>query len=266
MPAFGLGTWHMGEHVREKQKETDVLRHGLDIGVRLFDTAEMYGDGGAEEVLGAAIAGQRQDCFIVSKVYPHNASRKGITVACERSLKRLQTDYIDLYLLHWPGSEPLSETFAGFHDLRNAGKIRDFGVSNFDLRDLGEIDPADQAQLGANQVYYNLGRREAEWGVIPWCRKYAIPVMAYCPLDPYGDLLSSMAVADVASRHSASNAQIALAWLLHQEQIIAIPKTRQIQRVEENFRALELVLSVQDLADLDAAHPPPMAAVNLRMT
>lgn len=265
MPAFGLGTWHMGERSKEKNKEIEVLRYAIDIGVRLFDSAEMYGEGGAEEVLGAAVSDRRSNCFIVSKLYPHNASRKGVIAACERSLKRLNTDYIDLYLLHWPGSEPLTETFAGFHALKDNGKIRDFGISNFDLDDLNRIDQVEQKYLGTNQVYYNLARREAEWAVMPWCRERGIPIMAYCPLDPYGSLLDSPVLKDIASKHEASSAQIALAWLLHQDQVVAIPKTSQIERVQENYQAQFIHLSEQDLKDLDSAYPAPNAPVSLGM-
>lgn len=266
MPAFGLGTWRLGEQSRRRGAEVDVLRLAIELGVRLFDTAEMYGEGGAEEVLGAAVAGRREQCFIVTKVYPHNASRAGVVAACERSLRRLRTEYIDLYLLHWRGGEPLAETFAGFRALRESGKIREFGVSNFDRRDLDEIDPADQVLLGTNQVYYNLGRREAEWAVLPWCRQRNVPVMAYCPLDPYGKSQRSPTVREIASRHAASSAQILLAWLLHQEQVVVIPKTSRRARVEENLGALNIRLSEGDLADLDAAHPPPARPTSLRTT
>jgi diketogulonate reductase-like aldo/keto reductase len=266
MPAFGLGTWRMGENRARWDAEIEVLRYALDNGVTLFDTAEMYGDGGAEKVLGAAVAGRRERCFIVSKVYPYNATRGGVVAACERSLRRLDSHYIDLYLLHWPGHVPLAETFAGFHELRDRGKIRYFGVSNFDLEDLNRIDQADQALLGSNQVYYNLARREAEWGVIPWCLQRKVPVMAYCPLDPYGHLLHSTALGRVATRHGATPAQIALAWLLSREQVVAIPKTSQRRRVEENIGALHISLSEDDLALLDSAHPPPSSPVSLRIT
>jgi diketogulonate reductase-like aldo/keto reductase len=256
----------MGENRRRRDAEVEVLRDALDRGVTLFDTAEMYGDGGAEEVLGAAVAGRREQCFIVSKVYPHNATRSGVIAACERSLRRLDCHYIDLYLLHWPGRVPLAETFAGFRELRDCGKIRYFGVSNFDVEDLDRIDRAEQTSLASNQVYYNLARREAEWGVIPWCLQRKVPVMAYCPLDPHGDLLRSAALGRVAAQHGVTPAQVALAWLLSRDQVVAIPKTSQRQRVEENIGALQISLSDDDLALLNSAHPPPSSPVSLRIT
>ena len=265
MPAFGLGTWRMGEHSDQSRRDADVIRAALDLGVRLIDTAEMYGEGGAEEVIGEAIQGRRDGLFLVSKLYPHNASRRGVIEACERSLRRLNCDTIDLYLLHWPGSVPLSQTFDALHELQDRGKIVDFGVSNFNLCDLEGIPELDQPRLGCNQVFYNLAHREVEWEVAAWCRQRAIPVMAYSPLDQASALLRDSVLTDVAERHAASAAQIALAWLLHQPNTVVIPKSVRPQRIEENLAALDIELSAEDLAELDSAYPAPAQAVRLGM-
>ncbi|MGB5330712.1 MAG: aldo/keto reductase [Gammaproteobacteria bacterium] len=265
MPAFGLGTWRMGEHSDRYQREVDVLRAALDLGVSLIDTAEMYGEGGAEEMIGQAIQGRRDEVFLVSKLYPHNASRNGVIDACERSLRRLNSDRIDLYLLHWPGSTPPAHTFDAFHALQDSGKIVDFGVSNYNLGDLENIPQPDQAQLGCNQVYYNLAHREVEWEVADWCQQRSIPLMAYSPLDQANSLLRAPALTEVAARHSASAAQIALAWLLHQPNTVVIPKSVRPQRIEENLAALDIELSAEDLAELDKAYPAPAQAVRLGM-
>jgi diketogulonate reductase-like aldo/keto reductase len=265
MPAFGLGTWRMGEHTDRYQREVDVLRAALDLGVSLIDTAEMYGEGGAEEVIGEAIQGRRDELFLVSKLYPHNASRNGVIEACERSLSRLNCDRIDLYLLHWPGNVPPEQTFDAFHALQDSGKIVDFGVSNFNLGDLENTPEPDQTQLGCNQVYYNLAHREVEWEVADWCRQRSIPLMAYSPLDQASSLLRAPVLTEMAARHSASAAQIALAWLLHQPNTVVIPKSVRPQRIEENFAALNIELSAGDLAELDEAYPAPTQAVRLGM-
>ncbi len=265
MPVFGLGTWRMGEHRDRFESEIGVIREAIDMGVTLIDTAEMYGEGGAEEVIGAAIQGRRDGLFLVSKFYPHNASRSGVIEACDRSLRRMNCDVIDLYLLHWPGSVPLQQTFDAFHQLRDEGKIRAFGVSNFNLGDLTQIPESDQSQLGCNQVFYNLAHREVEWEVANWCREHRVPVMAYSPLDQGGSLLGDSALREIAARHEASPAQVALAWLLHQPDTIVIPKSARPQRIRENLGALEIKLSTQDLADLDAAFPAPTRAVRLGM-
>ena len=265
MPAFGLGTWRMGEHTDLYQREIDVLRAAIDLGVSLIDTAEMYGEGGAEEMIGEAIQGRRDELFLVSKLYPHNASRNGVIEACERSLRRMNCDRIDLYLLHWPGSIPPEQTFDAFHALQDSGKIVDFGVSNFNLADLEKIPQADQAQLGCNQVFYNLAHREVEWEVAAWCRQRSIPLMAYSPLDQASSLLSAPVLSEVAARHSASAAQIALAWLLHRPNTVVIPKSVRPQRIEENLAALDIELGAEDLAELDKAYPAPAQAVRLGM-
>lgn len=270
IPALGQGTWNMGEDPTQRQREVRALQLGLDLGVALIDTAEMYADGGSEEVVGAAIAGRRDDVFLVSKVYPHNADRRGVQAACERSLRRLGTDRLDLYLLHWRGAVPLHETLEAFEALRRAGKIRDFGVSNFDTDDMREAAGLPGgAAVAANQVLYNLRRRAAEWDLLPWCRQRGVPLMAYSPLESEpGDqrrLLGAPALRAVAARHGASPAQVALAWLLCQDGVIAIPKAVDPLHVRENRAALDLVLTAPDLAELDQAFAPPRRAAPLEM-
>ena len=265
MPALGLGTWRMGERSDRRPDEVAAIRAAIEYGVRLIDTAEMYGEGGAEKVIGSAMHGQREQLFLVSKVYPHNASYDGVLAACERSLRRLNSDYIDLYLLHWPGSYPLEETFDAFQSLKDSGKIRDFGVSNFDIDDLEAIPAEYRTGVASNQVFYNLAHRETEWAVSPWCGKNNIPVMAYSPLDQAGRLLQSAALNKIAEQHSATVAQIALAWLLHQDSTVVIPKSAHIDRIKENMAALEITLSEDDLHDINAAFPAPAGPVRLGM-
>lgn len=270
IPVLGQGTWYMGEDRSQKKREVDALRLGMDLGMTLLDTAEMYADGGAEQVVGEAIAGRRDEVFLVSKVYPHNADKRGMQAACERSLRRLGSDHIDLYLLHWPGSVPLAETLEAFDALKKAGKIRDFGVSNFDSAGMQEARALPGGgQLAVNQVLYNLKRRGVEWDLLPWCRRHAVPVMAYSPLESSADdqrrLLGKPLLQAVARRHDASPAQIALAWLLHQEQVIVIPKAVNPVHVRENRAALDIVLTAEDLAALDQAFPPPLRGAPLDM-
>jgi diketogulonate reductase-like aldo/keto reductase len=259
---LGQGTWYMGEDPAARKDEVAALRLGLDLGVTLIDTAEMYGEGGAEEVVGEAIAGRRDEVFLVSKVYPHNADRRGVQVACERSLRRLGTDRLDLYLLHWRGNVPLEETLDAFVRLREQGKIRDFGVSNFDLEDMLEAAALPGGELVAtDQVLYNLTQRGIEWELLPWCRERGIPVMAYSPLesDPASQagMLRNPQLTDVARRHGVTPAQVALAWLLRQDGVVVIPKAVRPQHVRENRAALDIVLTPEDLAQLDAGFPPP---------
>ena len=225
----------------------------------------MYGEGGAEEVIGEAIRGRRDDLFLVSKFYPHNASRNGVIEACERSLRRMQCDYIDLYLLHWPGSTPLVQTFEALHVLQDSGKIRDFGVSNFELQDLQSVPADDQSRLGCNQIFYNLAHREVEWQVADWCRQHGIPLMAYSPLDQGGALLHSPVINEIAARHDATAAQIALAWLLHQPDTVVIPKSVKPERVKQNLAAVDIRLDDEDLQALEAAYPAPDSAARLGM-
>lgn len=265
VPALGQGTWMMGEERANLRDEISALQLGLDLGLALIDTAEMYGEGRAEELVGEAIAGRRSDVFLISKVYPHNATRPGVEAACERSLRRLKTDYLDLYLLHWRGSVPLAETLQGFQHLQKAGKIRAYGVSNFDTADIEEwVALTGGDTLGTDQVLYNLSRRGIEGGLLPWCRRRGLPVMAYSPVEQ-GRLLGHPALERVASRHGATTAQIALAWLLRQEDLFVIPKAGQPDHVRENRQALDLRLTDKDLRELDQTFPPPRGPVPLEM-
>ena len=270
IPVLGQGTWYMGENPIQKKREIDALRLGMDLGITLIDTAEMYADGGAEEIVGQAILGRRAEAFLVSKVYPHNADRRGMQAACERSLRRLGSDYIDLYLLHWRGSVPLGETIEALESLKKAGKIRDFGVSNFDRNDMQEASGLPGAeQIAVNQVLYNLMRRGPEWDLLPWCRQRSVPVMAYSPLESGANeqrrMLHNPHLKEIARRHDASAAQIALAWLLRQEQVIAIPKAVDPAHVRENRASLDIVLTAQDLLELDQAFPAPLRSTPLDM-
>jgi diketogulonate reductase-like aldo/keto reductase len=270
MPALGQGTWNMGEDPAARKAEVAALRLGMELGMTLIDSAEMYGEGGAEEVVGEAIAGRREDVFLVSKVYPHNASRAGVRAACERSLKRLGVDCIDLYLLHWRGRVPLAETLDAFEDLRAQGKIRDYGVSNFDLDDMREAQVSPHgARVATDQVLYNLAERGVEWDLLPWCRARGMPLMAYSPLESstleQRALLGNPALLDVARRHGATPAQVALAWLLHQEGVVVIPKAVRLEHVRANRAALDLALDADDVARLDAGFPPPRGATRLAM-
>ncbi|NJO43762.1 MAG: aldo/keto reductase [Cyanobacteria bacterium CRU_2_1] len=265
IPLLGLGTWRMGEQSSQRQAEIAALRHGLDLGMTLIDTAEMYGEGGAERVIAEAIGDRRETVFLVSKVYPHNATRRGVMAACERSLQRLKTDHLDLYLLHWRGSVPLAETLEAFQTLKQSGKIRDYGVSNFDVSDMEEASvSAGGTAIATNQVLYNLTRRGIEWELLPWCRKHNVPIMAYSPIEQ-GRLLRNRTLQSIAKQHNGSPAQIAIAWLLHQENVIVIPKASRIAHVEQNQAALDLQLSREDLAALDATFPPPSKPVALEM-
>jgi diketogulonate reductase-like aldo/keto reductase len=266
VPVLGLGTWRMGERKAERAAEVAAIRLGLDLGIRLVDTAEMYGDGGAEEMLAEALAGRRNEIFLVSKVYPHNASRQGAIAACERSLKRLRTDRLDLYLLHWRGSYPLAETVAAFETLRKDGKIRQWGVSNLDVRAMEELAGVKNGgNCASDQVLYHLGSRGVEWRLLEACRKADIMVMAYSPLGQ-GPLLRKPALAKVAAKHGADPAAVALAWVLRQPGVIAIPKAVQPEHVRANMRALDVTLDAEDLAALDAAFPAPKRATPLDMT
>lgn len=263
IPIFGLGTWKMGERNADKSSEVAALRAGLDQGVTLFDTAEMYGSGGAELVLGEAIAGRRDETFLVSKVLPSNAGRAKAIAACEASLKRLGSDRLDLYLLHWRGSVPLAETVRAFEDLVAAGKILRWGVSNFDASDMAELDPIS-SNCAANQVLYNLTRRGIEFDLLPQSQRRSMPLMAYSPIEQ-GDLLDDAALAEIARKHEATPAQIALAWVIRRPGVIAIPKTSRAERVAENLGALDIELTETDLAKLDKTFPPPRRKSALEM-
>lgn len=265
IPILGMGTWQMGENARNRQSEINALRHGLDLGLSLIDTAEMYGEGGAEEVIALAIANRRAEVFLVSKVYPHNASKQGTIAACERSLKRLNTDYLDLYLLHWRGSVPLAETLDAFQALQQAGKICSYGVSNFDVKDLEEASHLNGGNaIATNQVLYNLTRRGIEWNLLPWCQQHSLPIMAYSPIEQ-GRLLNNQTLTAIAQEREVTAAQVAIAWLLHQDNVIVIPKASRVEHIEQNYTALDLKLSADELATLDAAFPPPTKLVPLEM-
>lgn len=269
VPALGLGTWRMGEAARSRPAEVDAVQLALEIGYRLIDTAEMYGEGGAEQVVGEALARapvRREEVFLVSKVYPHNASRKGTIAACERSLKRLRTDRIDLYLLHWRGAVPLAETVDAFERLREQGKIRHWGVSNFDVGDLRELwDADDGPRCAANQVYYAASQRGIEFDLMPWQRQHRLPVMAYCPIDQ-GALARSTRLQAVARARGVTAAQVALAWVLRHADVIAIPKAVQAAHLRDNLAAASIELSAAELAQIDAAFPPPARKHRLAMT
>lgn len=265
IPALGLGTWHMGESGASAADEAASLRAGLDLGMTVIDTAEMYADGGAETVVGEAIKGRREEVFLVSKVLPYNASRAGTIAACEASLKRLGTDHIELYLLHWRGQHPLAETVEAFETLKARGKIGAWGVSNFDGSDMRELlDVAEPARPIANQVLYNLARRGIEYDLLRWSQVQGIPIMAYSPLDE-GRLVGHPVLEEIGRIHHASSAQVALAFLLTKPGVIAIPKSGSPERVRENYRASEIRLTSEDMNLLDEAFPPPTRKQPLEM-
>ena len=261
--AIGQGTWHMGERADRKAAEVAALRLGLDLGLDLIDTAEMYGEGGAEQVVGAAIAGRRDEVVLVSKVYPQNASRQGTVVACERSLRRLGTDRLDVYLLHWRGGVPLAQTIEAMEGLVAAGKIRHYGVSNFDVADMADWVAAG-GRAATNQVLYNLGRRGVEWDLLPWCRDRKVSIMAYSPVEQ-GDLVRDKGLARLAADLDVSAATLALAWTLRQGNVAAIPKAVQPDHVRENRAALDLALEPAVLAALDRIFPAPKGPEPLAM-
>ena len=265
VPTFGLGTWHLGDNRATRTEEIATLRLGLDLGVSLIDTAEMYGEGRSEELIAEAIEGRRDEVFLVSKVSPHNASRKGAVAACERSLARLRTDRIDLYLLHWRGNVPFAETLEAFVALQKAGKIHHFGVSNLDLADMQELEsvPGGPA-VATNQLLYNLARRGIEWDLLPWLRERRIPIMAYSPIEQ-AKLTRNPKLVDFARRHGMTPAQVGLAWLLVHDDVIVIPKTGRRDRLQENLGAFDHRLTQAQLAELDRLFPPPMGPSPLQM-
>ncbi len=264
--AVGQGTWKIGEGQRSAAEEEAALRLGIDLGMTLIDTAEMYGDGRSEEIVGRAVAGQRERVFLVSKVYPHNASRTGVPAACARSLKRLGTDRIDLYLLHWRGAVPLAETVIAFEALREQGSIGAWGVSNFDTDDMEELTAiAGGEACATDQVLYNPASRGIEFDLLPWCAARRMPVMAYSPVGQAGRLLRDEALAEVGRRHGATPAQVAIAWGLRGSTVISIPKAADAAHVRENAAAAGLVLTPEDLATIDAAFPPPRRKAGLAM-
>lgn len=265
IPVLGQGTWRMGERSDRFQAEVDALRLGIDLGMTLIDTAEMYGEGGAEKVVAQAITDRRDEVYLVSKFYPYNASYDGLIAACDRSLSRLKTDYLDLYLLHWRGSTPLSETLKGLQHLQQAGKILDYGVSNFDTDDMEEAQSLSGGdKIVTNQVLYNLMRRGIEWDLLPWCKERNIPIMAYSPVEQRAFVNNSQ-LQDIAAKHDATSTQIALSWLLHQDNIISIPKATNRDHVRENRAALDIKLTEEDLQKLDRLFPPPNRKKTLAM-
>ena len=266
IPVLGQGTWHMAEKSRRRADEIAALRLGIDLGMTLIDTAEMYADGGAAELVGEAIDGRRHEVFLVSKVLPQNATRRGTVAACDRSLMRLGVDEIDLYLLHWRGMVPLEETLDAFDGLIGVGKIRHWGVSNFDVDDMEELlDLPSGSEVATDQVLYNLVRRGMEYDLLPWCQRRGLPIMAYSPIEQ-GQVLRHPALKVIAERHpGVTPAQVALAWVLRQDGVCAIPQSGKPEHVRENRGALDVRLTSRDLADLDRAFPPPTRKQPLAM-
>jgi diketogulonate reductase-like aldo/keto reductase len=267
VPVLGQGTWRMGENKSAHKEEIAALRLGIELGMTLIDTAEMYGEGGAEKIVADAIEDQRDRVFVVTKVYPHNASRTELPKACERSLKRLRIDAIDLYLLHWrQGSTRLAETVEAFEKLRTTGKIKRWGVSNFDVDDMKEVfDIENGFACAANQVLYNLENREIESGLLQWSQEHEIPIMAYSPVDHGRGLLENPTLTRIAERHDATPSQIALAWVLRQSRVIAIPKASKEKHVRDNVQSIEIKLTNEDLAKFDQEFPPPKSRKPLPM-
>lgn len=265
IPVLGQGTWHLAEDPSRRADEIAALRLGLDLGMTLIDTAEMFGDGAAEELVREAITGRRDEVFLVTKVLPANATGRGMAAACEASLRRLGTDRIDLYLLHWRGEVPLAETVEAFDDLVRAGEIRHWGVSNFDIGDLTELLAADRGGAAVtDQVLYNLTRRGIEWDLLPGCQELGMPVMAYAPMEQ-GRMLGDPVLRAIAADHDASPAQIALAWLLHHDHVSTTPRAGNPEHVRENRGALDIRLSQEDLTALERAFPPPTGRIPLEV-
>ncbi|MGB9096436.1 aldo/keto reductase [Erwinia sp.] len=262
LPAIGQGTWFMGENVSQRKQEVAALQAGLELGLKVIDTAEMYAEGGAEEVVGEALQGRRESAWLVSKVYPWNAGREDAVEACERSLRRLKTDYLDLYLLHWRGNVPLEETLRAMESLQDEGKILRWGVSNFDSDDLSELlSEEGGAACAANQVLYHLASRGIEYDLLPDCQQQQIPVMAYCPLAQAGrlrhELLTHPVLEAIAQQKGISVAQVLLAWVIRKEGVMAIPKASSVAHVAENAAALDVTLTSEELALINQAFPPP---------
>ncbi|TPP11406.1 aldo/keto reductase [Rhizobium glycinendophyticum] len=265
VPSLGFGTWMMGENKAEAQAEIDAIRLALDLGMTVIDTAEMYADGDAEQVVGEALKDRRDEAFLVSKVLPWNASYDGTIAACTRSLHRLGTDRLDLYLLHWRGEHPLEDTVAAMEELKQAGRISAWGVSNFDVDDMEELfSVPDGDNCAVNQLLYNLSRRGIEFDLLPWCQEHRIPVMAYSPIEQ-GRILHNPELIHVAKAYQATPAQVALAFLLERECVMPIPKTSNLRRLQENRNAVDLDISDEDWARLDAAFPPPARKIPLEM-
>ena len=264
VPVLGQGTWMMGEVASDRRAEMAAIRAGIDLGMSLIDTAEMYGEGATEELLGAALAGLRDDVFLVSKAYPQHATRAGLAAACEASLGRLKTDRLDLYLLHWRGGTPLGETVEGMRALQRAGKIRLWGVSNLDADDMDDLLAAGGSDCATDQVLYNVSRRGPEYDLLPWLERRGMPAMAYSPVEQ-GRLAGDATLRRIAGRHGAQPLQIALAWVLRRPGVVAIPKASSIEHVRQNRAAADLDLTTDDLSELDLAFPPPRRKVALAM-
>ena len=257
VPSMGLGTWHMGERIGNPKTEVDALVRGLDLGATLIDTAEMYARGGAERVVGSAIKGRRDNVFIVSKIVPHNASFDGTIRACENSLQRMEIESIDLYLLHWPGNHPLESTVSAFEQLKTDGKIKHWGVSNFDTSDMQELYGIPEGKnCQINQVLYNLSRRGIEWDLLPWCRSMGLPIMAYSPIEQ-GRLLENKKLKALASEIGVSAAQLSIAWSIRKNDIITIPKASNLEHVGQNIDAWTIKLESAILDELDKLFEPP---------
>jgi diketogulonate reductase-like aldo/keto reductase len=265
IPVLGQGTWHLGQGRHEREEEIAAVRAGIDLGMTLIDTAEMYGNGASEELIGEAIAGRRDEVFVISKVLPGHATRRGTIVACEASLRRLESDHLDLYLLHWRGAIPLQETVAGFEDLRGAGLIHHWGVSNFDLPDLHELLQVRGGRaVEADEVLYNLTRRGIEWDLLPWCVQSGVPLIAYSPIEQ-GRLVGHPVLRFIGAKHKATSAQVALAWVLRNPGVCAIPEAGTPEHVRQNRGALDVHLDQEDLVKLDGAFPPPSMPQPLEM-
>jgi diketogulonate reductase-like aldo/keto reductase len=265
IPVLGMGTWHLGEGRHPPEVEIEALRTGLDLGMTLVDTAEMYGDGASERLISQAIAGRRDEVFLVSKVLPHHATFRGTIAACEASLARLGTDRLDLYLLHWRGPVPLEETVGAFEELKRAGLIRHWGVSNFDIDDMIELtDLPGGGAVQTDQVLYNLTRRGIEWNLLPWCQENGVPIVAYSPIEQ-GRLVGHPVLRGIAVRHKATSAQVALAWVVSHLGVCAIPEAGTPDHVRQDFGALQVVLHQDDIVELDAAFPPPPRPVPLQV-
>jgi diketogulonate reductase-like aldo/keto reductase len=265
VPVLGQGTWGLAEQLHPHNQEVAALQLGIDLGMTLIDTAELYGSGATERLVGEAITGRRDSVFLVSKVLPHHADKAGTVAACEKSLQRLRTDRLDLYLLHWRGRVPLQSTIDGFEELMQAHKIRYWGVSNFGMADMQDLDRViGGASVAINQVLYNLTRRGIEFDLLPWCREREIPIMAYSPIEQ-GRMLSHPVLQQIASKHDATPAQVGLAWVLRQDRVIAIPRAGSAAHVQENRTALDITLAAEDFALLDRAFPAPRKHVPLEM-
>jgi diketogulonate reductase-like aldo/keto reductase len=258
MPVLGQGSWHLGQGRHPREEELRALREGIDLGMTLIDTAEMYGDGAAEELIGEAIRGRRENVFLVSKILPSHATRRGTWAACRASLDRLGVEQLDLYLLHWRGMVPVAETIEAFEELRHAGLIRNWGVSNFDVPDIERVLALEAGSgVQTDQVLYNLARRSIEWSLLPWCLRMGIPIMAYSPF-MQGALLEDPVVRAIAREHRVSPAQVALAWVLAHEGVCAIPEAGTVKHVRQNRAAIEIELSEIDTVKLEEAFPPPV--------